>query len=73
MKISVVKKFLEELEAQGETDVIIAWWDRFFVEEQEDMEISKEDFSVIADIADDMSWEDNNIRIGEITRDHFED
>ena len=73
MKISVVKKFLEELEAQGETDVIIAWWDRFFVEEQEDMEISKEDFSVIADSADDMSWEDNNIRIGEITRDHFED
>ena len=42
MKISVVKKFLEELEAQGETDVIIAWWDRFFVGEQEDMEISKE-------------------------------
>ncbi len=73
MKISVVKKFMEELEAQGETDVIIAWWDRFFVEEQEDMEISKEDFSVIADNADDMSWEDNNIRIGEITRDHFED
>lgn len=72
MKISVVKKFMEELEAQGETDVIIAWWDRFFVAEQEDMEISKEDFSVIADIADDMSWEDNNIRIGEITRDHFE-
>jgi hypothetical protein len=72
MKISVVKKFMEELEAQGETDVIIAWRDRFFVAEQEDMEISKEDFSVIADIADDMSWEDNNIRIGEITRDHFE-
>ena len=72
MKISVVKKFMEELEAQGETDVIIAWRDRFFVAEQEDMEISKEDFSVIANIADDMSWEDDNIRIGEITRDHFE-
>ena len=67
MKIETVIEAMNELLAQGETDVAIAWWDRFFVAEAvERRAISKEKWGGIAEAIDGMDWGFANDRIVEL-------
>ena len=67
MKIETVIAAMNELLAQGETDVAIAWWDRFFVAEAvERRVVSREKWDGLGGIAeaiDDIDWGNVNDRI----------
>ena len=67
MKIETVIGAMNELLAQGETDVAIAWWDRLFVAEAiERHAINKEKWGGIAEAIDGMDWGFANDRIVEL-------
>lgn len=71
MKIEKVIEYMKGLQKAGETDVAIGWWDRSTIIEQTEQEISKEDFTNIAEIIDSSDWSDKNYDIQCIARDQL--
>jgi hypothetical protein len=57
MKIQDAINGLQNLLDAGETDVVIAWWERCVFEDMQEKTISKSDFAYAAEQVDDnMEW-----------------